>query len=138
MPADVTSIPVEFVFSMEISIGDGFTMGNGPKGNRAVRGVTGGTVTGPKVNGIVVGPGGDWVYIAPDGVVTLDVRAQIQTDDGAVILMSYSGKLVDGAIRTAPTFETGDERYAWLNGVQAVGFGSRGKGSVSYDIYRVL
>ena len=138
MSADVTSLSVEFLFSMEITVGEFFPIGNGPKGNRTVAGVTGGTVTGRKVNGTVVGPGGDWVYIAPDGMLTLDVRAQIKTDDGAVILISYAGKANKGNIRTAPTFETGDERYAWLNGVQAVGVGKSSRGSVSYDVYQLL
>jgi Protein of unknown function (DUF3237) len=34
-----------------------------------------------------------------------------------------------------PLFETGDPRYAWLNGVQAIGVGGRERATVSYDIY---
>jgi hypothetical protein len=35
----------------------------------------------------------------------------------------------------APLFETGDERYAWLNSIQAVGIGTAGAEGVDYDIY---
>ena len=37
----------------------------------------------------------------------------------------------------APKFETSDERYTWLNAVQAVGKGELGAGTVSYEIAEV-
>ena len=37
--------------------------------------------------------------------------------------------------RTTPIFETGAEKYKWLNQVIAVGIGTIGKDYVSYDIY---
>ena len=70
------------------------------------------------------------------------MRITLHTDDGAAILMTYCGVGIPGeggfALRTAPTFETGDERYAWLNNVQAVAKGQPGQGNVSYEVYRVL
>jgi hypothetical protein len=41
-------------------------------------------------------------------------------------------------IITAPLFQTGDERYAWLNDVQAVAIGKPSKDAVDYDVYRIL
>jgi hypothetical protein len=35
-------------------------------------------------------------------------------------------------------FETGDDRYAWLNDVLSIGLGSVGDGEVTYDVYQVL
>ena len=35
-------------------------------------------------------------------------------------------------------FETGDERYAWLNNIQAVGIGGLDGTDVVYDIYELL
>ncbi len=35
-------------------------------------------------------------------------------------------------------FETGDERYAWLNDIQAVGVGKTVPGGVEYDVYQLL
>jgi hypothetical protein len=94
------------------------------------------------MRGTVVGPAGDWVTVSPTGVMVLDVRLCLVTDDGAAIYCTYRGVLanVDGVMRAkgAPLFETGDERYAWLNSVQAIGLGSADAGGVDYEVYAVL
>ena len=87
--------------------------------------------------------GGDWVTRRADGTLKLDVRLVLTTDDGASIFMTYSGFAVPAAdgtmtVRVAPQFETGDERYAWLNNVQAVAHGTTGATNVTYDVYRLL
>lgn len=110
---------------------------------------------------MLVPPGGDWSRVLPSGVLRLDVRLTIRTDDGAVIYVSYNGverdipdseHKVDPAqhvigpedVRVwviAPTFETSAARYAWLNEIQAVGkmveFKDGPGGYVKYDIYAV-
>jgi len=55
------------------------------------------------------------------------VRATVETTDGALVYVQYRGR-TDAARRvgtgpayTTPMFETGDERYQWLNRIQAVG-----------------
>jgi len=133
----VVSLPVEFLFSLTAATNPNGIIANGPSGTRVVVDASSGTFEGPKLKGIVKGPGGDWVTVRPDGVMQLDVRVLLETDDGANILMQYKGIGIDGGanIRTAPLFETGDERYAWLNSVQAVAHGSVGEGTVSYDVY---
>ena len=133
----VVSLPVEFLFAITADTNLAGIIANGPSGTRVVVEASGGTFEGPKMKGIVKPPGGDWVVVRPDGVMQLDVRILLETDDGAVILMQYQGIGVDGGenIRTAPLFETGDERYAWLNSVQAVAHGSVGEGNVTYNVF---
>jgi len=67
------------------------------------------------------------------------VRFTLRTDDGAVILVTYNGigqpTETGLSLRSAPLFETGDARYAWLTRLQAVGVGQRVGTSISYDIY---
>lgn len=70
-----------------------------------------------------------------DGVAALDVRLNLVTDDGAEILVTYLGLNVDGVLKVSPRFETGDERYAWLNKVFAVGIGSPDGDGVRYEVY---
>jgi len=134
-----SSLPVEHLFTMRATLGTRVSVGNGPAGTRVIVQVTGGAFEGPRMKGTFVGTGGDWVTVRPDGSMKLDVRLTLQTSDGAAIYMSYSGIGIrhgDGnALRTAPLFETGDERYAWLNTIQAVATGSSGGDYVTYDVY---
>ena len=103
-----------------------------------------GTFAGPKLSGQIADvAGGDWVVMRPDGSMKLDVRLVLRTDDDAVIFMTYSGighRSADGTttVRTAPLFETGDERYGWINGIQGVALGTTGEGTVTYDVYSLL
>ena len=39
--------------------------------------------------------------------------------------------------RTAPRFETGDEKYSWLNGIVAVGTGERRAKEVIITVYEI-
>jgi hypothetical protein len=122
---------------------------------------TGGLVRGPRIKGVLVPPGGDWSRVLPSGVLRLDVRLTIKTDDGALIYVSYNGVERDSPVSEqksnaeqhvigpedvsvwmiAPTFETSAPRYAWLNETQAVGkmveFKDGPGGYVKYEIYEV-
>ena len=137
-----TQLNVEHLFTLTAELGDSThaLIKGGPQGTRTIASVTGGSFTGPKLSGTIVPPGGDWVSVRADRSIRLDVRLLLVTDDGESILMSYNGigeRAKDGTmqLRTAPTFETGAESYAWLNNVQAVGIGNAQPGSVTYEIY---
>lgn len=135
-----TSLPVEHLFTLTATTALSGLVPNGPGGTRLVVNASPGSFEGPKLRGTTKEPGGDWVTMRADGSMALDVRLLLETDDGALILMTYKGIGVDGGktLRTAPLFETGDERYAWLNNVQAVATGGTIEGGVRYDVYRLL
>ncbi len=70
-------------------------------------------------------------------LLPLCTMTSIQTTDGAVVLIRYSGRLQfvpgqESVAFIAPVFETGDPRYQWLNYVQAAG-----KGVLSADLSRI-
>jgi len=129
----------------------------GQLGNRMFFEVTGeGRVEGERVSGRILTGGGDWLLAGPDGLGRIDVRAQFETDDGAVIYMQYDGFLemndavqeamasaggtefADQYFRTRPRFETGDERYAWLTQSVFLAEGRIFPGfGVEYRVYRV-
>lgn len=141
--SNATSLPVEFLFRMAATLAPPAMVPNGPNGTRVIVPITGGTVTGPRINGTVDALGADWLTMRADGTAQLDVRALIRTDDGAIIHTTYKGIMApteDGGrrITTAPLFETGDEKYAWLNSIQAIAVGIPGPGTVDYDVYRIL
>ncbi len=133
------ALPVELLFTVTVPTNLAGIIGGGPHGTRVVVDASSGRFEGPKVSGSVKGPGGDWVTVRADGTLGLDVRLLLETDDGAMILMQYKGVGSAGgaSIRTAPLFETGDERYLWLNNVQAVAIGSSDGTKVTYDVYAV-
>jgi len=70
---------------------------------------------------------------------------RLQTADGAIIFVQYNGRMdTSQGLRfpmtayVAPVFETGDERYEWLNRVQAVGKGILHEDlSLNYEWYEV-
>jgi hypothetical protein len=93
--------------------------------------------------------------IRRDGVAIVEVRACLETVQGARILAAYSGTLdlgVDGYERAlhgefatlpplvvTPTFETADPRLKWLNRVRCVGVGRVDTQALTYifDVYAV-
>jgi hypothetical protein len=95
------------------------------------------------------------VLVRPDGVGELDVRLAVQTDDGALIYITYRGYLSNVPelmprwaagenisreeyyFVSTPVFETSAARYTWLQTVVAVGIGELIQGGVAYDVYAV-
>lgn len=119
--------------------GDRYRIDDGPFGNRIIAGISEGRWEGERLSGRIVGPGGDWAMPGPNGAMLLDVRQVVETDDGAVVYVTYHGRAdrTRGTYTIAPTFETADERYVWLNAVQAVGKGRLVDGAIVYEIFEV-
>ncbi len=129
-------------------------VGSGPIGMRVYYEIASGEVSGERLRGRLVG-GGEWALIGPDGFLRVDVRAQVETHDGAFLYVQYVGLLsmneaVQNAITngtataygdqyfyTNPRFETGNPRYAWLNTTFFVGEGRMVDGpGVEYRVWR--
>lgn len=154
-----SSISSEFLFEMHADLCAPIDHGPTPNGHRFVLISPGGRFEGPRLRGTVVAnSGGDWGRLRPDGTFALDVRITLRTHDDAFIYMTYGGRLVaepavmpqvldvgqPGGVdpesyylRTNPLFETGDPRYAWLNGIVAIGYGKTGDGGVTYRVFTV-
>jgi hypothetical protein len=99
----------------------------------------GGWVKGPRIQGEIIPPTGDWFRRMPNGNGKLDVRMSIRADDGSIIFAAYVGRTVisevvrrkyaageevgadDAYFIISPTFETTSEKYGWLNDVVAAG-----------------
>jgi hypothetical protein len=121
------------------------TLPDTPAGTRVVFEVLDGRLDGDRLNGRSISAGADWLLVGPGGVGMLDVRLMFETDDGALVYVQYNGRTdVSGGpgaapLYIAPRFETGDERYRWLNLVQAVGKGAFDPqtGDVSYEWFEI-
>lgn len=82
----------------------------------------------------------DWLRVSPDGYGTLDVKITLETDDGAIVHATYSGRLQFDTmtVYAAPLFDTGDERYAWMNRIQAVSKGTfQPDGTLVYELFEL-
>jgi len=100
-------------------------IGSTPRGALSIYPVAGGSFEGERLRGKVLAGGGDWVTAKGDGTFELDLRVTLETDDGALIHMTFTGLRDDANhyIRTLPRFETAAPRYAFLNRLLAVGIG---------------
>ncbi len=118
-------------------------VGAGPHGARLTFPVTGGSFDGDRLRGTVRPGGDDWTIKRPDGVMELDLRITLETDDGALVYMTFAGIRDDGApgapyFRTTPRFETAAPKYAFLNRLLAVGTGEIGADGPVHVIEEVL
>ena len=99
-----------------------------PRGTRVTFPITGGSFEGERLRGKVLPGGDDWTIKRSDGVIELDLRVTLETDDGALIHMTFQGVRDDEApgapyFRTLPRFETAEPKYSFLNRLLAVGTG---------------
>jgi len=152
--AQTTTVSMEYLMTLYAPLGAGQEIDSSMEVNE-VR--PGGWVKGPRINGRLLAPAGDWSRALPSGVSRLDVRATIKTDDGALIYISYNGifkdseeteaRAIKGEVLTskdlyfviAPTMQTAAKKYDWLNAVQCVGkmVSYKNDSYVKYDIFVV-
>ena len=118
-----------------------------PFGTRVVVDVTDIRFEGDRLKASMKGTAAaDWGSLCPDGTFQLDVRATLESDDGALIFAQYNGRCdfsgglqAPGPVYNAPRFETGDPRYSWLNKIQAVQKGKVdfAKNEIVYQMYEL-
>ena len=113
-----------------VTLADPILIPDTPAGMRVIAEVESWDVKGERLNARLRGAAAaDWMTVNAAMIGTIDVRGLLETDDGALIYTWYHGRLDlsqgPGAspAYSAPLYETGDERYAWLNAVQAVAKG---------------
>jgi len=111
-----------------------------PHGALSIFPVTGGTFEGERLRGKVLAGGGDWVAARTDGTFDLDLRVTLETDDGALIHMTFTGVRDDAShyLRTLPRFETAAPKYTFLNCLLAVGIGEIGPAGPVHAIEEIL
>jgi Protein of unknown function (DUF3237) len=150
-------IETRHLFTLTLQVPSIRDLGVTPWGARKIAQVTGGQFQGDRIKGTVhAGPGGDWLLLRNDGVLSLDVRITLETDDGHLIYMSYKGmrhgpkdvidalnrgEKVDPSqyyFRMVPQFETSSEKYSWINRLVAVASGQREASGPIYTVYEVL
>lgn len=145
-----------FAFELRATVADPVVIGQVPHGLRRIVAITGGTVRGPSMNGVVVpNSGADWQMIQPDGFSELDTRYTLKTDKGELVYVQNvgirhappevmkrlnAGEVVDPKLvyfRTVPKFETTAPDLKWLTRSVFVGVGERSPNEVIVRFYRL-
>jgi hypothetical protein len=146
---------LEPLLRAEITLAPPQELGETPHGRRRVIAITGGSFRGERLAGRVLPGGADWQLIRADGVAELDARYTLETVDRSLIYVRNfgyrhgpvevmrrlaAGEPVDPSLyymRTTPRFETGAERYRWLNGLICVASGARRAAAVELEVFAV-
>jgi hypothetical protein len=128
-------------------------LGDSQWGRRRVINIVGGSFEGPRLSGTILPGGADWQVVHADGMASIDTRYTLRTHDGAHLYISTTGirhgprEVLDRLAKGEPVdpaeyyfrlfcrFETGDDRYLWLNRTLAVASGARTSDAVRYDAY---
>jgi hypothetical protein len=144
------------IYRLEAALGEPLDIGDVSAGRRRIVPWTGGTFSGPELNGKVVpGASADWQIVLTDGTALGEIRYTLQTDGGALLYVQSRGvrhgspevlerlsrgEDVDASeytFRTSTRIETASPELDWLNKGVFVGVGGRRPGSVIYETYLV-
>ncbi|MEQ8231689.1 MAG: DUF3237 domain-containing protein [Gammaproteobacteria bacterium] len=144
---------LEHLMDYHLDLGDALDVGAGPHGKRLIVETTGGSFRGARLAGRIRAAGGaDWLTMCDD-FAHMDVRATLETDDGALIYAQYTGRseLAPSTLAalagegeteygqnemfTSWSFQTGAAPYRWLNNLICVGEGRLKPGRVEYRVY---
>ena len=144
------------VYRLEAALGDPLDIGDVSQGHRRIVPLTGGTFTGPELNGkLLPGASADWQIVLNDGTALGDIRYTLQTDAGALLYVQSRsvrhgsaevlarlarGDDVDASeytFRASTKIETASLELEWLNKGVFVSVGGRKSGAVIYETYLV-
>ena len=145
------------LMTLQVGVTTPQNIGAVPTGTRRTAPLSGGHFEGARLRGKVL-PGGsaDWQLLRADGVLEMDLRMTLETDDGALISFAsfglrhgppdvmaaiLRGEKVDPAsyyFRTTPRFATSHPKYAFLNRLVAVATGDRRAEGPIYTIDELI
>jgi Protein of unknown function (DUF3237) len=146
---------LEYAFTATVEVAPPVELGEVSGGRQRFIAITGGTVSGPMLNGAVLPGGGDWQTIEAGGFTRLEARYFLRADDGTtigvanigvrtaspeVIEQLAKGQDVDPSayyFRTTPVFTVTDGPHAWMRRHTFVARGVRRPDTVKVDFYVV-
>src|SRR6516162_8125023 len=156
LPPVMTSLRLQPLFIFHIEVKPPSIIGATPGHDRRIGEIAGGRFEGERLRGKVLSGGSDWQSLRNDATTTLNVRLVMETDDGALIGMTYLGmrhgpkevmdRLARGEkvspseyyMRATPYYETSSEKYGWLNRIVSVAYGHRMTGGAIYQVFEIL
>jgi hypothetical protein len=151
----VAELRSEFLLKLSAEFDEEQVLGDTPLGTRRILHAKRGSFLGPRLRGQILPGGADWVLARRDGIAQLDIRFALRTDDDELIYLVaegisdiapavrrriLQGEAVDPSqydFRTALKFETGAQKYVWLNRLLAVGVGKRTTAGMETEVFAV-
>lgn len=143
-PTPDESLRSRFAFEANVAVATPLVVGPATIGLRRIVPITGGTVTGPRFTGRIVPGGADWQVVRPDGVLQIEAKYTLESNDGVLVMVTNRGmrhgpqavidKLTRGEpvdpsqyyFRTSAEFEApAESKYAWLNRALFIGVAQR-------------
>jgi muconolactone delta-isomerase len=144
------------VYRLEATLAQPLDLGDVAEGHRRIVPLTGGTFTGPELNGkLLPGASADWQIVLPDGTALGDIRYTLETDGGELLYVQSRGvrhgsaevlaRLARGeevdaseyTFRTSTEIETAAPELDWLNKGVFISVGGRQAAGVIYETYLV-
>lgn len=112
------SLSAEFIMQIRANIEPVIHVGDSDHGKRQFIPITGGTVTGERIQGEVL-PGADWQLLRNDGVLEIEAIYAIRTHDQVVINVKNIGIVSEASgrpyVRTQPRLQAPQGNYDWMN-----------------------
>lgn len=145
---------LEFAFEVRVNVEPDLHIGRSSEEVLSFTPITGGTVRGPLLNGVVRSGGGDWAVQRGD-TYQVEARYLLQADDGAVIDILNRGyfratpevlarhergeHVEDHEVyfRTAPVFQTDAPAHRWLAEHQFLGLARDEDGQICVRVFVV-
>ena len=144
------------VYRLEATLAQPLDLGETAQGHRRIVPLTGGTFTGPELNGkLLPGASADWQIVLPDGTALGDIRYTLETDGGDLLYVQSRGvrhgsaealgRLARGedvdaseyTFRTTTQIETAAPHLDWVNKGVFISVGGRQATGVIYETYLV-
>ncbi len=155
MGGNIATPDLTLVTDLTVHVLPPIDVGTTPHGMRRVVPLTGGTFSGPRLNGKMIPGGSDYQYWRTDGVTEIHARYVLETDTGAKIYVENTGlrhappeameRLAQGLpvdpkavyFRSVARLETADADLAWVNRSIFLCSGARFPDRVEIRIFEV-
>jgi Protein of unknown function (DUF3237) len=144
------------VYRLEATLAEPLDFGDIAQGHRRIVPLTGGTFSGPEINGkLLPGASADWQIVLPNGTALGDIRYTLRTDRGDLLYVQSRsvrhgsaealarlahGEDVDASeysFRTSTQIETASPDLDWFNKGIFISVAGRQAGGVIYETYLV-
>ena len=158
-PAIAHQLPdprLSLAYRLDATLAEPIDLGDRGQRHRRIVALTGGTFTGPELNGTLLpGASADWQIVLDDGTALGDIRYTLQTDGGDLLYVRSRsvrhgpaeilarlgrGEDVDPGLytfRAATQIETAAPDLDWMNRGVFVSVGGRRSQGVTYETYLV-